>query len=231
MQESLTDKQAAVLAFLRRRADRGEAPPTNREICDEFGWSSTRAARDHLRALARKGYVDLSSGRGHRRVRILEEPLAVEGVPVIGRIVAGVPIEAVQHIEGRVPVPAEWIGEGAHFAVRVNGDSMKDAGILDGDLVVARQQNEVSDGDVVVAVLDGESTLKRLRRRGRRSTLVAENRRHRSIPVRTESAEIQGVVVGLMRAFRPGRSWQYHRLMRATQTSPSGEGRRHADRT
>jgi repressor LexA len=137
----------------------------------------------------------------------------------------------VQNVEGHVPVPVEWVGAGTYFALRVKGDSMIDAGILEGDLVVARKQSTAEDGDVVVAILDGESTLKRLRRHGRRATLVAENRRYRSIPVRTESAEIQGVVVGLMRAFRPGRSWHYHRLMRATQTSPSGEGRRHADRT
>jgi repressor LexA len=229
VQEPLTEKQAAVLDFLRRRADLGEPPPTNQEICDEFRWSSTRAARDHLRRLERKGYVELS-GRGHRRVRLRDEPTPVVRVPLVGRIVAGVPVESVQNVEGRVPVPAEWIGDGTYFAVRVKGDSMKDAGVLEGDLVVARRQPSAEDGDIVVAILDGESTLKRLRRRGKSATLVAENRRYRSIPVRTESAEIQGVVVGLMRAFRPTRGWAYHRFARPS-SAPPREGRRHADRT
>ena len=230
MQEPLTEKQAAVLEFLRRRADRGEPPPTNQEICDEFKWSSTRAARDHLRRLERKGYVELS-GRGHRRVRVRDEPTPVARVPLVGRIVAGVPVESVQDVEGRVPVPAEWLGDGTYFAVRVTGDSMNDAGILEGDLVVARKQPTAEDGDVVLAILDNGSTLKRLRRQGKSAILVAENRRYRSIPVRTESAEIQGIVVGLMRAFRPSRAWAYHRLARPSPTLPSQEGRGHADRT
>lgn len=228
MQEPLTEKQAAVLDFLRRRADLGEPPPTNQEICDEFKWSSTRAARDHLRRLERKGYVELS-GSGHRRVRLRDEPVA--RVPIVGRIVAGVPVESVQNVEGRVPVPADWVGDGAYFAVRVKGDSMKDAGILEGDLVVARRQPNAEDGDIVVALLDGESTLKRLRRQGRSATLVAENRRYRSIPIRTESAEIQGVVIGLMRTFRPTRGWDYQRFARPSPTPPAQEGRRDADQT
>jgi repressor LexA len=230
VQEPLTDKQAAVLDFLRRRADRGEPPPTNREICTEFGWSSTRSARDHLRALARKHYVELSGGRSHRRVRLLEEPAAVARVPVVGRVVAGVPVEAVENVEGCLPVPAEWIGEGTYFAVRVEGDSMKDAGIFEGDVVVARKQATAEDGDIVVAMLDGETTLKRVRQHRRCATLVAENRRYRSIRVRTESAEIQGVVVGLMRAFRPSRGWHYHRLASPIHALSSHEGRRHAYR-
>lgn len=232
MQDSLTEKQAAVLQFLRRRADHGEPPPTNREICDEFGWTSTRSARDHLRVLARKRYVELS-GRGHRHVRLLDEPTPVARVPLVGDIAAGVPVESVQNVEGHVPVPAEWLGEGTYFAVRVRGDSMKDAGILEGDLVVARKQPAAEDGDIVVATVGGESTLKRLRRQGRRAILAAENRRYRLIPVRTESAEIQGVVVVLLRALRPHRSSPCHRFVRPPLTlpSPSREGRRHADRT
>lgn len=230
MQEPLTEKQAAVLDFLRRRADRGEPPPTNQEICDEFRWSSTRAARDHLRRLERKGYLELS-GRGHRRVRLRDAPMSIARVPIVGRIVAGVPVESLENFEGWAPVPAEWIGGGAHFAVRVKGDSMKDAGILEGDLVVAHKQPTGDDGDIVVAILDGDSTLKRLRRRGKSTTLVAENRRYRSIPVRTESAEIQGVLVGLMRAFKPMARLGLPSLRAASAAPPSPKGRRHADRT
>lgn len=230
MQKPLTGKQAAVLDFLRRRADNGDPPPTNREICAEFGWNSTRSARDHLRALARKGYVEVSGGRGHRSIRILEQPVAVARVPLVGRVVAGVPVEAVENVEGRLPVPAEWTAEGTCFAVRVNGDSMKDAGILEDDVVVVRKQATADDGDIVVVTLDGETTLKRLRQRRGRAVLVAENRRYRSIRVGTDSAGIQGVVVGLMRTFRPAGGSYDHRLVPPTHAPSSHEGRRHAYR-
>lgn len=210
MAERLTEKQAAVLEFLQRRLDRGEPPPTNQEICDEFGWGSTRSARDHLRALARKRYVELSRWRGHRGIRLISPEAPVTRVPLLGRIVAGTPVVAEENVEARVPVPSRWAGGGGSFALRVSGDSMQGAGILDGDLVVVRNDVAAQDGDIVVATLEGETTLKRIRLRGRGATLVAENRRYRRIPVRTESAAIQGVVVALLRAYpaatarRPG---------------------------
>ena len=114
---------------------------------------------------------------------------------------AGIPITADENVEARIPVPAEWTGRSAHFALLVAGDSMKDAGILDGDCVVVRHQTTADDGEIVVATLDGETTLKRLRRRGRRVTLVAENPRYRPIEVQTDTAVIQGIVVGLLRAY------------------------------
>jgi repressor LexA len=214
VRDTLTEKQAAVLEFIRRRADCGEPPPTNREICDEFGWRSTRSARDHLRALKQKSFVQMSSKRSHRRVRLVDEPVAVAGVPIVGRVAAGLPVETGANFEGRVPVPAEWVDKGQYFAVRVDGDSMKDAGILEGDLGVARKQMVGNDGDIVLATLGGETTLKRLRRHRRGVSLVAANRRYRPIHVRSESAVIQGVIVGLLRAYRPFHRWHYRSLTR-----------------
>jgi len=199
MQEKLTAIQARVLQAVRRRVDHGEPVPTYRELCSEFGWGSTGTARDHLCALERKGYVELAGG--HRQLRLREEHPPVARVPLVGRVVAGVPVTAEENVEHRVPVPAEWTGRGTCFALRVAGDSMRDAGILDGDQVVVRQQSTAHDGDIVVATLDGETTLKRLRVRGQRRTLVAENPRFRPIDIRTESAIVQGVVVGLLRAY------------------------------
>ncbi len=199
--ESLTQVQADVLAAIRGRLDRGEPPPTYRDLCAEFGWGSTGTVRDHLRALARKGYLELSGGRAHRQIRLLDESPAASRVPLVGRVVAGVPLAAEENVESRIPVPEEWIGRGRHFALRVNGDSMMNAGILDGDCVVVRQQATAEDGDIVVATLDGETTLKRLRRSGRRVSLAAENPRYRPIEVQSENAVVQGVVVGLMRGY------------------------------
>jgi repressor LexA len=210
MDDRLTRIQAQVLAAIRRRLDEGAPAPTYRDLCAEFGWASTGTARDHLRVLERKGYLELPGGRAHRQVRLTEESQPMARVPLVGRVVAGIPIIADKNVEARIPVPAEWIGRSAHFALLVSGDSMKDAGILDGDCVVVRHQTTADDGEIIVVTLDGETTLKRLRRRGRRVTLMAENTRYRPIEVQTDTAVIQGVVVGLLRAYdsrrRHGRS-------------------------
>jgi len=197
--EALTTIQGRVLEALRRRADKGEPAPTYRELCAEFNWASTGTVRDHLRALVRKGYLELT-GR-HRQLRLCEERPSVARVPLVGRVVAGVPVISDENIEQRIPVPAEWTRKGTFFAVWVAGDSMRDAGILEGDQVIVRQRSVAADGDVVIATLEGETTIKRLRINGSRVMLVAENSQYRSIEVRAEEATIQGVVVGLMRAY------------------------------
>ncbi len=197
--ETLTTIQGRVLEALRRRADQGDPAPTYRELCAEFKWASTGTVRDHLRALVRKGYLELT-GR-HRQLRLREERPSVVRVPLVGRVVAGVPVISDENIEQRIPVPAAWARKGTFFAVRVAGDSMRDAGILEGDQVIVHQRSVAADGDVVIATLEGETTIKRLRMRGSRVMLVAENPQYRSIEVRAEEAVIQGVVVGLMRAY------------------------------
>lgn len=198
--ERLTDIQARLLAALRRRVEEGEPAPSYRELCSEFGWSSTGTARDHLRALARKGYVDLPGNRGGR-VR-LRNVVRVRSIPVIGRITAGVPTLAEESIEGRLPIPAEWTRRsGEFFALRVTGDSMKDAGILEGDHVVVRKGAIATSGEIVAATIDGETTLKRLVMRGKRTFLLPENAAYKSIEVKSESAVVHGSVVGLLRAY------------------------------
>jgi repressor LexA len=198
--KGLTRIQERVLEALRQRADQGDPAPTYRELCAEFNWASTGTARDHLRALVRKGYLELT-GR-HRELRLREERPSVARVPLVGRVVAGVPVISDENIEKRIPVPASWTRKGVFFAVRVSGDSMRDAGILEGDHVIARQRSVAANGDVVIATLDGETTIKRLRVSGKHMTLVAENPQYRSIEVRAEDAIVQGVVVGLMRSYQ-----------------------------
>lgn len=203
MDDRLTPAQQQVFDAIRGRVEQGEPLPTYRELCAEFQWSSTGTVRDHLRALERKGYLQ-RSGPGHRQIRLLRERVPVTRVPLLGTVVAGSPVTVEQHVDGYLPVPADWTTGGTHFAVRVNGTSMIGAGILDGDYAIARQQPVAADGDVVVATIEGETTLKRFKRTATGATLAAENPRNRSIPVRTENASVQGVVVGLLRAYRRG---------------------------
>lgn len=221
MREHLSSIQADVLSAIRRRVDRGDPVPSYRELCDEFGWRSTATVRDHLKALARKGYLELS-GQRHRQIRLLRDDVPVSRVPLLGRVVAGSPRTAEQHIDGFLPVPGNWTSNGDYFAVRVRGSCMVDAGILEGDYIIARHQLVAADGDVVVARTTGEMTLNRLKRTPAGSMLVAENPRHRLIPVRAEDASVLGVVVGLLRAYRRAG---------ATRLAKKGVGERGRGRT
>ncbi|HNP15362.1 MAG TPA: transcriptional repressor LexA [Terrimesophilobacter sp.] len=206
MDRSLTAAQAKVLAAIRRRLDENEPAPTYRDLCAEFGWASTGTARDHLRALACKGHVELPGGRRHRQIRLKDAPGRGVSIPLVGRVVAGKPVAAEQSLEGRIAVPGEWVGRGSHFALLVYGESMLGAGILDGDHVIVRQEAAAEDGDIVAATVEGETTLKRLRRRGSRCALVAENPHYPAIDVGTDGVTIHGVVVGLLRKYGPRRS-------------------------
>ena len=197
---TLTQKQARIFDYLCQQVDQGEPTPTYRDLCAHFGWASTGTARDYLRTLSRKGYVELG-GRKARRVRLRRRSVPVTRVPLFGEVVAGTPIAAEQSADGLVPIPAEWASRGSHFALRVCGDSMKDAGILPGNHVVVRIQSTAEDDDIVVATVDGETTLKRLSLRGRRAVLRAENAAYRPIQLRTGTTLIQGVVVGLLRCY------------------------------
>ena len=201
MAERLTRTQEKVLEFIRKNLDRGEPPPTHRELCKHFGWSSTGSARDVLRAIARKGHLARSGPRRHRHMQLRDRGAPIARVAVVGRVVAGLPVASEEFVEGQLPVPEEWVAKGTCFALRVAGDSMKDAGICEGDLVVVRQQATADDGDIVAVTVHGETTLKRLRFRGRRASLVAENRRYRPIAVDSELLVVHGVVVGLLRNY------------------------------
>lgn len=210
----LTGAQRRVWESLQRHTARGEPQPTYRELCAEFGWRSTGTARDHLQALAKKGYIDLPQGRA-RAIRV--NRTRGGRVPLLGRVAAGRPVAAEQFKESWLVVPPEWVSQGEHFAVRVSGDSMKDAGILDGDKAIARVQAVANDGDIVVVTVDGETTLKRLRRRRAQWWLVPENRAHRSIRLAEQSVFIQGVMVGLVRGDLPTADLRFADLPRNTR--------------
>jgi repressor LexA len=201
----LTDRQAEVLAFVQAR-QRGEGmSPTLDEICTHFGFSSPNAAREHLRLIQKKGYLERAVGKP-RAIRVAQSTSSrgtdVVRVPLLGRIPAGEPGSAVDDVEEILPLPRGKFCGGRLFALRVRGESMVGAGILDGDIAVFNADGEPADGSIAAVVLDEEATLKRLYRWNGGLRLVAENPafRDRNIP-RTQIASVRvaGVFVGLIR--------------------------------
>jgi len=195
----LTKRQAEILAWLQERMAGDGLPPTRMELVHAFGFRSPNAAESHLRALARKGFIEIREGTA-RGIRLRERP----GLAVVGRVAAGQPILAEAHLEGRYSLDAHLFQPNADYLLRVQGMSMRDAGILDGDLLAVHRTQEVRDGQVVVARVDGEVTVKRWRREGDRVLLLPENPDFSSIVVdlRRETLAIEGVVVGLIRLGR-----------------------------
>lgn len=199
MSTNLTEAQEAILAFMVRHQTEMSRPPSLREIADEFKFASSNGARTHILALARKGYVtDTGDGRSWAaKVKEVQEHLFT--IPVYGTIPAGLPADNAQQADETIRVdPTAFRLRSARglFALHVRGDSMIDAQIADGDIALLRQ-DEPRPGQIVAALIDGASTLKRMVREGRRTFLRAENRRYRDlIPV--ESLTVQGVFVGLI---------------------------------
>jgi repressor LexA len=206
----LTARQREVLGFIRTFTERHGAPPTVREIGERFHFTA-RAAFDHLRALERKGMLQrrATDRRVSRTLVLAQRPApkraATRDIPVLGRIAAGSPIYATQNLEGTVPVSADWLdrkGEDV-FALRVRGESMIDAHILDGDLVLVRAQSSAQAGDIVAALVDDEATVKRFARDGERVVLKPEHPTMRPIVVEPGRADVRilGKVLGVMRGF------------------------------
>lgn len=204
MEANLTDKQERALRFIRRYAEEYDRPPTLREIGAAIGVSSTNGVRYILEVLARKGYLSRSPALS-RGISLTERSLhgrkGIRSVPLIGRIAAGSPLLAEENLEGHVAVDPGLVGSGDTFALRVRGESMKDAGILDGDILFARPQSTAQKGDIVIALLDGEATVKYFRPERGRIRLAPANRRFAPIdvPKGTPDFRILGKVIGLMR--------------------------------
>ena len=195
--DTLTARQAEILDLIQAHiADEG-CPPTRAEIADHLGFRSPNAAEDHLRALARKGYIELVPGSS-RGIRLLEED---DGLPVVGRVAAGEPILAEQNIEEYCPVDAHIFRPRAHYLLRVQGDSMKDIGIVDGDLLAVHRTSSAENGQVVVARIEDEVTVKRFRQRGSIIRLLPENSDYEPIRVdlREQALTIEGLAVGVLR--------------------------------
>lgn len=214
MSRPLTARQQHVYDFIVKTMGELGYPPTRAEIAKALGFRSPNAAEEHLRALERKGAIRIirNTSRGIRLPN--QEPLdatppAAEpandatpnGLPVIGEVAAGSPILAAEHIDRYCPLPAEYFTPKADYLLRVRGLSMKDVGILEGDLLAVHRTDRVRDGQIVVARLEDEVTVKRFKRQGHHVTLLAENEDFAPIEIdlRTQQLDIEGVGVGVIR--------------------------------
>ncbi len=200
----LTPRQAEILNVIQEFIAEYGMPPTRAEIARELGFKSANAAEDHLRALQKKGVLDLIPGasRGIQLKDSLREQL---GLPLVGRVAAGSPILAEEHIETHYKIDRALFNPKPHYLLRVEGMSMKNAGILDGDLVAVHRTPEVRSRQIIVARLDDEVTVKRYRQEGSVVWLLPENEDFEPIKVdlKSQTMVIEGVVVGVIRDGMP----------------------------
>ena len=199
----LTERQRDVLAFIADELDRNGVAPTLREISERFGFASTASAQKHIALLERKGF--LRREKHQKRGLVLANKATgtetAAELPLLGLVAAGSPIESLPDPEP-VAVPPDFVRSGDNFVLRVSGESMIDDGIHDGDLVVVQRTEEANDGDMVVALVDGEVTLKRIFRQGTSTVrLQPSNVAMAPILADAESVRVQGIVVGLLRRY------------------------------
>ena len=198
--QNLTPRQKQVLELVQRFIEDRGMPPTRAEIAGELGFRSANAAEDHLRALERKGVLELSPGAS-RGIRLRDSLRQQMGLPLVGRVAAGRPILAEEHIEARYQVDPDLFAPRPHYLLQVHGMSMKNAGIFDGDLVAVHRTPEIRNRQIVVARLEDEVTVKRYRQEGKHVWLLPENEDFEPIEVDLSEQEmmIEGIVVGVLR--------------------------------
>jgi repressor LexA len=196
----LTAKQQKILEFIQSVINESGIPPTRMEIARSLGFRSPNAAESHLRALQRKGVIELIPGAS-RGIQLKEEFRVQEGLPVVGRVAAGSPILAEEHIESHFRIDRGMFKPKPHYLLRVKGMSMKGIGILDGDLVAVCRTPEIRNGQIVVARLENEVTVKRYRQTGSMVWLFPENPDYQPIKIdlKENPMVIEGVVVGVVR--------------------------------
>lgn len=200
--QKLTARQQQVLAFIREYMATNGYPPTRVDIARELGFRSPNAAEDHLKALARKGAIEMIPGAS-RGIRLPSDAEAADehSLPVVGQVAAGAPILALENIENHCRIDPDFFSPRADYLLRVRGMSMKDIGILDGDLLAVHRTNEARNGQVVVARIDDEVTVKRFHKQGRKVSLIAENPEFAPIEIDLGEQEliIEGLSVGVIR--------------------------------
>lgn len=198
--KALTPRQSQVLDIIKDQIQQTGMPPTRAEIARILGFKSANAAEEHLKALAKKGVITMMPGAS-RGIRLVEDAEEDAGLPLIGRVAAGEPILAQQHIESHYQLDPSLFHPAADFLLRVKGMSMKNIGIMDGDLLAVHKTQEVRNGQVVVARLDDEVTVKRFQRKGNKVSLLPENEGLDPIEIDLRSQEliIEGLAVGVIR--------------------------------
>jgi len=191
----ISAKALATYEYILERSAEG-VPPTVREICNDLGYKSTSTAHKLLVELEESGYIDRESGL-NRNIKVNTEK--VLQVPVVGTVAAGRPITAIQNVEGYIPFKARGYSYGDLFALNIKGDSMINIGILDGDMVVAKQSNYADDGEIVVAMIEDEATVKRFYKREGRFMLKPENNDYE--PIMCDEVAILGKVIACIRSY------------------------------
>ena len=196
----LTQRQTEVLDCIRHYIETTGYPPTRADIARELGFRSANAAEEHLKALARKGAIEMIPGTS-RGIRIPDMESGDEGIPIVGRVAAGHPVLAQENIDEHCSVPPDFFSPKADYFLRVQGLSMIDVGILDGDLLAVHQTREARNGQIVVARIEDEVTVKRFQKRGSKVQLIAENPDFDPIEVDLNRQEltIEGLAVGVLR--------------------------------
>ena len=194
----LTPRQEEVLAFIKSYIEETGYPPTRADIANELGFKSANASEEHLKALARKGAIEMIPGTS-RGIKLPESG----GIPIVGRVAAGNPILAKEHIEDYCELPATFFSPAADYLLQVRGDSMIEIGILNGDLLAVHRTKNINNGDIVVARIEDEVTVKRFRkgRSKHQVTLEPENQENSPIEVdlRHQEFQIEGLGVGILR--------------------------------
>lgn len=197
----LTARQAEILDLIRESISSTGMPPTRAEIAKRLGFRSANAAEDHLKALAKKGHIEILPGTS-RGIKLTEELEQEElGLPLVGKVAAGSPILAMEHVDRHVSVDPAMFQPHADFLLKVEGESMRDIGILDGDLLAVHKTQTARDGQVVVARVEDDVTVKRLERNGSEVILHAENPDFSPIKVdlNYQDFAIEGLAVGVIR--------------------------------
>lgn len=200
----VTARQQEVLSFIQSFIQTNRYPPTIREIAESFN-VSVKAAHDHVKALEKKEMIRYDANRS-RTIEVLvapeeevQSPELLREIPILGSVAAGLPVLAAENLEGTIAVPEEQLSKGVYFALRVRGDSMSGAGILDGDVAVIKQQAVADNGDIVVAMVDEAVTIKRFFREPSRVQLRAENPRYS--PIYTRDVRILGRLSQIIRQY------------------------------
>lgn len=198
--ESLTNRQQQILEFIQRYSDKAGMPPTRAEIAAFMGFRSANAAEDHLKALARKGAISLTPGRS-RGIRLHNAIRPTDSLPVVGNVAAGGPILAEEHISDHLQIAPDTFRPRADYLLKVRGASMRETGILDGDLLAVHQSRDAGNGQIVVARINDEVTVKRFSRRGNKVRLHSANPDFETIVVdlKVDEFVIEGLGVGVVR--------------------------------
>ncbi|MBT7951022.1 MAG: repressor LexA [Gammaproteobacteria bacterium] len=199
---TLTARQLEILDFIRESIKNNDMPPTVAEIAEGMNLSSTNGVRGHLQALERKGAIELIPNAS-RGIRLVQIDMFEQGLPLVGRVAAGQPMLAEENIEDYRQVDPGIFTPNADYLLRVQGESMRDVGILDGDLLAVHRRPAAENGQIIVARLENEVTVKRLNRQGHIVYLEAENPDFQAIEVnlKEQALDIEGIAVGVIRQF------------------------------